>query len=136
MTGLNLNTVLAVPYQDRGLDLNGWNCWGLVRWVFHALHGIWLPAYAEVSPDADQTKSQAALDVIRDGDFRTVKRPREGDIAAAYCGGGRWLKHIGIVVRCDGRLWVLHAAPSRGGRLSTITAFERAYLSVKWWRHG
>jgi cell wall-associated NlpC family hydrolase len=43
------NRYIGVPYKDYGFDLDGWHCWGLVRYILLHERKIELPKYGEVS---------------------------------------------------------------------------------------
>lgn len=100
-------SLMGIPYRNGGSDLGGFDCSGLVQWVF-ARHGSALPR--EV-----REQYHAGLDVSRDelrpGDlvfFRTVNRSAS---------------HVGIVV---GSGTFVHAPNSRG-----YVRMER--LSASYW---
>lgn len=109
---------IGVPFVDRGRDLAGWDCWGLVRYVLFAEKQIKLPSYADISSEnghvieeAYKTESESSLwlsillDQIREFDvvvMRTCFRA-EGELRQADM-------HVGLVV---GSQHILHVEPGR-----------------------
>ena len=110
----------GVPYRLGGADLDGFDCSGLVQYVF-ARHGIALPRVVEqqfvVGKDVEPAD-------IRPGDliFFNTKRPPSRRASAS-----RGASHVGIVI-ADGQF--VHAPNSRG--VVRVEALESAYWSTRY----
>ena len=52
---------LGIPFQDRGNDRRGCDCWGLCALIFKEQRGLALPDYAEVPTGANRAKIDAIL---------------------------------------------------------------------------
>lgn len=129
----DLGRYLLAPYLDRGRDLQGYDCWGLVRSVLHDEFGLpLLPAHDDVSPD-DKPEMSCRYEEVSEG-FEVVETPQPGDVMAAY--SGNTLVHVGVVIEADGRLWVLHTRKKHGTRLDKPETLERLFTSVVWWRYA
>jgi cell wall-associated NlpC family hydrolase len=103
-----------VRYLPGGRDLNGWDCYGAVRWLYTQITGIWMPEYPAISHQENFTTQRAALQVhdhVEPCDFEPLA------FAAQYR-GRRWV-HIGLVLPDR---TILHAYEGL-----TITAVHRRH---------
>jgi cell wall-associated NlpC family hydrolase len=66
---------LSTPFMDRGMSLEGCDCWSLVGLVYAAERGICLPDYAEVSGSGTPEA------------YRTIVREKDGPEWAAIPAG-------------------------------------------------
>ena len=110
----------GVPYRLGGADLDGFDCSGLVQYVF-AQHGIALPRVVEQQFVVGEDVEPAD---IRPGDliFFNTKRPPSRSASA-----NRGASHVGIVI-ADGQF--VHAPNSRG--VVRVEALESGYWSTRY----
>lgn len=114
---------LGTPYLDKGRDTNGWDCYGLFRYVKYERQGILLPSYDDKYTSATDTATVApALDARHGAEWAAVGLgdEHEGD-GVVFVIGGRPL-HCGYVTEPG---IMLHALRGRG------TCLER-YTSPLW----
>ena len=89
---------IGIPFEPRGRDRDGLDCWGLVRLVYAEQFGVFLPSLAERysgvhAGDAPEIAS-VVNEVRRDtGLWEPVPRARVGDVL--HMRGGR-LQHVGV----------------------------------------
>lgn len=126
---MDLNRYQSARYQDGGRGHGFYDCWGLVREVLHQYFDAPLyESYGNVSASDKPQMDSVSRVIIKQG-FEAVKQPAAGIVAAGYL--GKRLQHVGVFVRIDGTLRILHAHQS-GIRLDTFTAFQRcAGSSIK-----
>ena len=102
------------PWAPDGDGPERFSCWGLVRHVYRARHGIELPHV--VVGEAGETGVDnvvAIKQVVRAAGLRPLGnvRPQDGDIVVLRS----LIKlHCGLLVRANGRLGVLHSAHDIG----------------------
>lgn len=115
---------VGLPYLDRGRDLAGVDCYGLLRLVYAEILGIELPSYADDYRTAADDLAIASLiaDELDPWDEVAKGGEREGD--AVLMRSGRHLRHVGIVA--DGRARLLHI---ERGDLSRIERYDLGPLA-------
>jgi len=126
-----INDWLSIPYKPYGRDLDGCDCWGLVRLVREELRGDILASYGSIDPASKYELTEAAYTVAKTGRFSSPKHIRTGTIATVW--RGLLCVHVGIVVEADGRLAVLETTQKHGTRWMLIADFHRAYLDVRYY---
>ncbi|MDF4644909.1 hypothetical protein F0M03_04705 [Vibrio parahaemolyticus] len=88
-----IDMALRVPYLPGGRDLDGWDCYGSVRWVYYQLTGVLMPEFPAISHKESMTTQRAAWSVhehVEECQFQPLA------LAAQYK-GRRW-EHIGLVL--------------------------------------
>lgn len=123
-----LDRYLKTRYVRYGRGPVDLDCWGITRLARHELFGkSLLPAFDGICPDDKRSLTEAAITVRDEGGFVPAKAA-EGAIATAW--RGRLCTHVGIVVRADGRLWVLETDEGTGPCLTPPSTFEARYNKV------
>jgi cell wall-associated NlpC family hydrolase len=110
-----------------------YSCWGLVRAVFKARHGIDLPPVAVDQMDAMLANARAIKQAVQASGWRPVTgQPADGDVVVLR--SPAWL-HCGLVVRANGRIGVLHSTHQRGVEWQP---WEQAIagMTPELWRHA
>lgn len=100
--------LIGKPHSDGGQGPDSFSCWGLVRWSFRVRHGIELPAIA-VGEDENAVaiKRSASASGWRPAAFPAL----EDDVVMMRGTAGR---HVGMMVRANGRLGLLHSQHGLG----------------------
>lgn len=123
-----IDKYLQTKYVKGGRGPIEMDCWGLVRAVrAEAFKRDILPSFDGISPDDKRGLTLACESVRLDNKFAPVN-PRSGAIATAWT--ARLCVHVGIVVKADGRIWVLETDESTGPCLTPIPSFESRYARV------
>ena len=109
-----------VPFREHGRDPAGWDCWGLLRWVYQHEFGISLPSYAEGYESIDDHGGVFAVFEDQVRGWEETDDPRPGDVVwcafmgfpchvGVYAGAGTMLhvmpKRNTVVERIDGPAW-------------------------------
>lgn len=111
-----------VVYQDGGRGNGVYDCWGLVREVLHQYFNVpLLASYGSILPQDKASMTRCACELIQRG-FVQTHELREGVVVAGYI--GQRMQHVGVCVRIDGLLRVLHAHHS-GVRFERLHEFEK-----------
>lgn len=119
-----------IPYIAGGRDLNGLDCWGLVRLVRIDMGRDDLPLFDSVNPLNKKlfTKSKESCVL----DFGLAKTAvKEGAIACGF--RGRLCYHVGIVIIANGRYMVLETDENTGVVLTGIERFKSNYSRVEFY---
>lgn len=125
---MTIDDFLATNYVKFGRSLPDLDCWGLVRLArVELFNRELLPSYVEIDPQDKRELTTATLNVQAVGEFKEVPLT-VGAIATAW--RGRLCVHVGIVVECDGRLWVLETDEATGPALTRPQLFESRYTQV------
>lgn len=104
-----------VPFREGGRDRGGWDCWGLLRFVYAHEFGLALPSYAD---GYDSTGDGVAIGRLAEReivDWTEIERPVPGD--AVWCAIAGLPCHVGVYVE-GGRM--LHALVGVGTRIERI----------------
>ncbi|QFY77829.1 hypothetical protein DUD43_09110 [Alcaligenes faecalis] len=125
---MTIDDFLRTRYKPFGRIVPELDCWGLVRLARASLFGRpMLPSYSETDPDDKAGLTMAASEVREQGGFKEVP-PSPGAIATGW--RARLCVHVGIVIKADGRLWVLETDAGTGPTLTKLNAFEARYTRV------
>lgn len=114
---------LKVPFKDKGRDTQGWDCYGLYRFVLAERLGVLVPSYAdEYSSAGDAAPVADALARLRPAGWLAVPlgEARDGDGVVFRIAGEPW--HCGYVIEPG---IMLHARKGCG------TVIE-SYTSIVW----
>lgn len=124
--------LIGLPYSREPVPPQSFNCWALVRWVFEHRHGIIMPAVAVDDDSADNVaaiKRAAEVSGWRPSGART---PAEHDIVLMNGLEGR---HVGVMVRADGRLLLLHCIEGPGVCAQPLADLPRmGFSGFVFWR--
>ena len=123
----------SIPFQDRGRDRDGVDCWGLVRLVFQEQYGLSVPSYSdEYVSTCDNERLADIVENERGGWWSvTPDDVRCGDVVLLAIAG--YPCHVGIVVG-DGMM--LNAREDVGVALES---YKRPYWNRRlrgFYRHG
>lgn len=100
-----------VGFVDGGRDPAGWDCWGLVRWVYEHELGLALPSHDD---EYDSVNDSPALLRIFEAEreaWTQVEKPQSFDVAWISIAGREC--HVGLVVEPGTLLHVLDRAGTR-----------------------
>lgn len=107
---------LGVPYVEKGRTPEGWDCWGLVAWLFRAEKGIELPAYTEAYASRVEIREAIAAKGGTVGVWHRVEDARPFDVAMIRRGS---MPHVGLVC---GLGLMIHAEKDRGTSIEDYTS--------------
>ena len=113
------NKYIGIPFLDKGRDINGIDCWGLVRLVYKQEYRIDLPNFSTNYEAEDAERMSDLLAQYKEG-WEKIDAPTEGCIVLFNILGVE--SHMGIAVSST------HFLHARDRRDSAIESFE----SVAW----
>ena len=90
-----LDLCLGVKWVSRGESLEGFDCWGLVRWWHQNVYGIALPCGERYHDLNNYTDSDAYAEICELGYQDSTGK--DGDIAQFFDKNGDFV-HVGVVV--------------------------------------
>ena len=101
--------LIGKPWEPGATGPHAFDCWGLVRYVLAQHRGIEVPQVAVCRRDDDAMESNVAAikRAVGSGGWRRVDAPGIADDIVLM--SGRAGRHIGLMVRANGMLGVLHA---------------------------
>lgn len=112
--------LIGLPYRRGACGPDEFFCWGLVRWVFENIHGIQMPMVAIGQVEDGTSDNVAAIKrAARVSGWRPshTKCPEEDDIVIMTSIDGT---HVGVMVRANGGLFLLHALEGVGVCLQSL----------------
>ncbi len=125
---LDIERYLQVPYIDCGRDLDGWDCWGLVRYVLHYDYNLPLfQSFGTIHP-FDKTGLNHAFKVSLN-QFKSVNA-EAGAIACCFKFG--LLVHVGV---CLDQTDILHTTSKSGTTVITHRQFKRLGIHTEFYRY-
>ena len=99
------NAYIGIPYQLHGRELDGLDCWGLLRAVYRNELGRELPSYADAYENTLDEEGLTAAFRDVEGLWQPVSEPREFD--AVWCRVAGIECHVGVMLEGANRM--LHA---------------------------
>lgn len=125
-----MNSYIGIPYQNRGRDYNGCDCWGLVQLWYRNELGIEIPDYLWAYTSAEDFDSVA--DAINENKktWRLVDEPKYGDVLVFKIKGIPI--HVGIKQRGDDFLHAFQGTQSCLERLSSVAWTRRLTEVYRW----
>lgn len=106
------NNYVGIPYQDKGRDRSGVDCWGLVRLVYAEQYNIELPSFVDSYENSIAQLIEEAVNANKES-WHLADEPKTGDVVLFNILGHA--SHLGVYV---GSGYFLHAA--EGSRQSVI----------------
>lgn len=125
-----INKYREVPYIKGGRDLDGLDCWGLVRLLRIDLGYPELPLFSSVDPLDKRGLTRSTVSCIADCELKKVNI-RHGAIASAY--RGKLCYHVGIVLQVNNKLMIAETDEPHGFTMSPINIFEARYTKVEYY---
>ena len=111
------NKYIGIPYKDNGRDLDGVDCWGLVRLVYKNEYDIQLPSFAEQylgASDVDVTKELIA---INKENWQQSQNKTIGNVVLFRVLGNE--SHVGIYI---GNNKFLHARQNHASAIESLNS--------------
>jgi len=71
------NKYVGIPYKQKGRDLNGIDCWGLLRLVYSEEFKINLPSFASDYTEDDTKRIQDLIAQYKEG-WEQLDKPEPG----------------------------------------------------------
>lgn len=81
-------------YKPGGMDPSGFDCWGLVVWVYRKYFGLELPVYCQGHPETVLEKCRLFEKGIESPDWERLESPENGCVVAMSRGGA--IHHAGV----------------------------------------
>lgn len=120
---MNIRPYLSIPFKERGRDLKGCDCWGLVRIIYQQEFSIDLESYVDDYKDTkDRSGIKAIIPAEAENSWIEIKKGHEekGDIIVLRIRNIPW--HVGVVAgKLNGERVMLH---TERGSESTIQSYE------------
>ena len=89
----------GVPFLEHGRDVNGWDCWGLYRHIYHDFSGLWLPEFSDCYDDIIHDRKAIGEEVkhqLKSWVDIPASKEKEGDVIMLRLRGIPM--HIGYVL--------------------------------------
>lgn len=109
------NKYVGIPYKQKGRDLNGIDCWGLLRLVYSEEFKINLPSFVTDYTEDDTMRIQDLIAQYKEG-WEQLDKPEPGCLVLFRVFGTE--SHVGIAVS---ETHFLHA---RDGQSSAVESFD------------
>lgn len=122
---MSLDRFVGIPWADKGRDVTGADCWGLLWLVMREMRGIALPSYSDQYVTADDRRALDALIAGELSPWQEIERGAELPFDAVLMREGRFLRHVGLVVE-PGRL--LHVSRNS---TSVIERYREGLLKTR-----
>lgn len=102
----NPAALIGKPWKPRAAGPDGFDCWGLVRYVFANRYALRMPEVDVYAPGDDQARHIA--EVYKASGWRPIGQaaPIDGDIVLLWSLAG--LRHVGTMLHADRELGLLH----------------------------
>ena len=118
-----INKYVGIPYEFGGRDLDGLDCYGLVKRVYADQYQTQLPDW-QVDPVDLRGVNDTIVSVVQSGDFEELQEPVEG--CFVICHRTRAAYHIGLYYGGG----VLHCVDGIGTVYEPMTRFKHSYPNL------
>lgn len=119
---------IGLPFVDKGRDLSGLDCWGLVRIVLAERAGIDAPTYGEISSTDLLRVARTMNDAAAAWPWRRVEIPQALDVVVMK----ERSFHVGVMVSAANVLHIERASDSVAPPLDRV---RRVFAIVGFFRH-
>lgn len=119
---MNFEKYIGIPYVEKGRDITGLDCYGLVRLIYKNELDINLPSFVTEYDPSDNQRLEDLFAQYKEG-WESVDNPKVGDVVIFRIFG--YESHIGI---CIGDNKFLHV---REGKDSVIESLDNAKWSKR-----
>jgi hypothetical protein len=109
------NKYVGIPYKDNGRDLEGMDCWGLVRYVYNKEFNISLPSLAEDYSGEDRKRIEDLVAQYREGWEESTATPKSGDLVLFRMMGAD--SHVGVITEYP---YFLHARETHSSAIERL----------------
>ena len=118
-----LNRYIGVPYVFGGRDMNGLDCYGLVKLIYLNHYGHVLPDW---TTDVLNMRVRASEfeNTVTSGDFTQKDEPEDGDLVICY--RTKAAHHMGIYYAGG----VIHCVDGIGTIYEPLPRFRRNYTNI------
>jgi len=111
------NKYIGIPYKDGGRDIDGLDCWGLVRLVYKNEYNIDLPSFNNEYIITDRERVNELFSQYREG-WAIEDSPKEGNVVLLRLFGEE--SHVGVLINSKQFLHVNHKTPAAIDSLDSI----------------
>lgn len=120
---------LDSKYKSQGRDLPYLDCHGLARLVRSEIYGRpLLPSYVHIESEDKRGMTKATITAVK------ALKPCgmiEGALVTAW--RGRLCLHVAVVVKVDGRLWMLETDKTTDAQLVSYDNFVKRFQRVEFY---
>jgi sulfur carrier protein ThiS len=109
------NKYIGIPYQEKGRDENGIDCWGLVRLIYKQEYDIDLPSFVNDYAENDTLRIQDLIAQYKEG-WAQLEQPEEGCVVLFRILGTE--SHIGVAISAT------HFVHARENYSSAVESFD------------
>lgn len=93
---MDVSRYAAIPFAEKGRDMTGCDCWGIVYLVYRDLLGIELPLYTEKYQNTEDEKVLAAAINGEKVKWEEVETPEAGNVVLMRLKGQPM--HVGVFI--------------------------------------
>ena len=124
---------VGIPFVDGGRNIEGLDCWGLVRLVYETECGILLPSYGEISAEELNDVAHEIGGESRKEPWHPVTNPRLFDVGVMH----RRVTpvHVGLVAAID-PVRILHIERATHAVFIEATHPTIKFRSIRYFRHS
>lgn len=134
---MNVNQYIGIPFKEKGRDQeSGFDCWGLVRYVYEKELGIFLPSFTECyNRTIDRHKIGDKIEEQK-SEWVSVKRGLRKPFDVVLMTRLGQAMHVGVLVTADD---VLHIEDNKSSPFSRCVSIYNSTVNqsiVGFYRHA
>ena len=127
------NTFVAVPFKEHGRDINGCDCWGLVRLVYKEQLDIWLPDRLDYENTKAFDQTSALVSTYKaSGYWKEIPKGQQQDYDVVVLKINSLPCHVGVV--CDGGKSFLHVIEGANSVIDRLSGLRWGGRIDSYWR--
>lgn len=128
----DFDNYIGLPWKEKGRDPTGFDCWGLLRFIYLEEYGLELPSFSDSYKTVEDGKALSDLIAGEMGPWQPVAKGTERVSDAVLMTLQGQPRHVGLIVAPS---LVLHIERATGSLIENYESFRLQRRVIGFFRH-